>query len=175
LILRTAVPQARIGSAVQQRLSAIDPNVPVTNIDTVQHALAKNLAYPQFRAVLFGAFAALALVLAVVGLYGVISQLVAQRTHEIGVRMALGAQQSDVLKMVVREGLMLALIGVVLGLIAAWWLARFIAALLYGVGSTDVLTMAGGSAVLIAAAFFATYLPARKATKVDPTVALRYE
>jgi predicted permease len=175
LILRTAVPQARIGSAVQQRLAAIDPNVPVTNIDTVQHMLAKNLAYPQFRAVLLGSFAALALMLAVVGLYGVISQLVAQRTHEIGVRMALGAQQSDVLKMVVREGFTLALMGVGLGLIAAAWLSRFIAALLYGVSATDVLTMAVGSAVLIAAALVATYVPARRATKVEPVVALRYE
>jgi putative ABC transport system permease protein len=175
LILRTAMPQARIGAAVQERLATIDPNVPVTNINTVQHMLSKNLAYPQFRAVLFGVFAALALLLAVVGLYGVISQLVAQRTHELGVRMALGAQQTDVLKMVVREGLELTVIGVGLGLIAASWLARFIAALLFGVSATDVVTMAIGSAVLILAALVATYLPARRATKVDPVVALRYE
>ncbi len=175
LILRTATPQARVGAAVQQMLAAIDPSVPVTNIDTVQHMAARQLAYPQFRAVLFGAFAVLALLLAVVGLYGVIAQLVEQRTHEIGVRMALGAQQSDVLKMVVREGLTLAVIGVGLGLMAAAWLARFIAALLYGVSATDVATMASGSALLIAAAFLATYLPARKATRVDPVVALRYE
>jgi len=175
LILRTAVPQSRIGTAVQQRLAAIDPNVPVTNIDTVQHALAKNLAYPQFRATLFGAFATLALLLAVVGLYGVISQLVAQRTHEIGVRMALGAQQSDVLKMVVREGLTLALIGVGLGIVAASWLSHFLVSLLYGVAATDVWTMAGASVLLIAAAGVASYIPARRATRVDPTVALRYE
>jgi putative ABC transport system permease protein len=175
LILRTAVPQARIGTAVQERLATIDPNVPVTNIDTVQHMLSKNLAYPQFRAVLFGAFAALALLLAVVGLYGVISQLVVQRTHEIGVRMALGAQQSDVLKMVVREGLVLTLMGVGLGLMAASWLARFIAALLFGVSAMDVMTMAVGSAVLIGAALLATYVPARRATRVNPVVALRYE
>jgi putative ABC transport system permease protein len=175
LILRTAVPQARIGSVVQQRIAAIDPGIPVTNVDTVQHMLAKNLAYPQFRAVLFGAFAVIALVLAVVGLYGVIAQLVAQRTHEIGVRMALGAQQSEVLNMVVREGVGLAVIGVGLGLIAAWWLARFIAALLYRVSATDPVTMLGGSVLLIGAAFFATYIPAKRATKVDPVVALRYE
>jgi putative ABC transport system permease protein len=149
--------------------------VPVTNIDTVQHMVSRQLAYPQFRAVLFGAFAVLALVLAVVGLYGVIAQLVEQRTHEIGVRMALGAQQSDVMKMVIGEGLTLALLGVGLGLMAAAGLARFIAALLYGVGATDVVTMAGGSAVLIAAAFLATYVPARRATRVEPVVALRYE
>jgi predicted permease len=175
LILRTAVPQARIGTAVQERLASIDPNVPVTNIDTVQHMLAKNLAYPQFRAVLFGAFAALALLLAVVGLYGVISQLVAQRTHEIGVRMALGAQQSDVLKMVLTQGLTLTLFGVGLGLIATALLSKFIATLLYGVSATDVVTMATGSALLIAAALVATYIPARRATRVDPIVALRDE
>jgi putative ABC transport system permease protein len=175
LILRTASAQARVGAAVQQRLAEIDPGVPVTNIDTVQHMVSRQLAYPQFRAVLFGAFAVLALVLAVVGLYGVIAQLVEQRTHEIGVRMALGAQQSDVLKMVIGEGLTLAVLGVGLGLMAAAGLAQFIAALLYGVGATDVVTMAGGSAVLIAAAFLATYVPARRATRVEPVVALRYE
>jgi putative ABC transport system permease protein len=175
LILRTASAQARVGAAVQQRLAEIDPGVPVTNIDTVQHMVSRQLAYPQFRAVLFGAFAVLALVLAVVGLYGVIAQLVEQRTHEIGVRMALGAQQSDVLKMVIGEGLTLAVLGVGLGLMAAAGLAQFIAALLYGVGATDVVTMAGGSGVLIAAAFLATYVPARRATRVEPVVALRYE
>ena len=175
LILRTAFPQARLGTAVQQKLAAIDPNVPVTNVDTVQHLLAKKLAYPQFRAVLFGAFAGLALLLAVVGLYGVISQLVAQRAHEIGVRMALGAQPSDVLKMVVREGFWLAAIGVGLGLGAAVWLGKLIGSLLYGVGATDLLTMGIGAAVLMGAALLATYIPARRATKVDPVEALRYE
>ena len=108
-------------------------------------------------------------------MYGVIAYSVSQRTREIGVRMALGAQQSDVLKMVMSEGLVLTLFGIGLGLIAASWLARFIAALLFGVGATDVVTMAVGSAVLIGAASLATYLPARRATKVNPVVALRYE
>ncbi len=175
LILRTASAQARLGSVVQQRLAGIDPNVPVTNIDTVQHMVARQLAYPQFRAVLFGGFAALALVLAAVGLYGVISQLVEQRTHEIGVRMALGAQRDDVLKMVLREGTTLTLAGVGLGLAAAAGLGRFISSLLYGVNAMDVVTMAGGAAVLIGAAFVATYIPARRATAVDPVVALRCE
>jgi putative ABC transport system permease protein len=175
LILRMAVPRARIGAVAQERIAAIDPAIPVTNIDTVQHLVAKNLAYPQFRAVLLGSFAALALLLAVVGLYGVISQLVAQRTHEIGVRMALGAQQGDVLKMVVTEGLVLALMGVGLGLIAAGWLSKFIAALLFGVSATDATTMVVGSTVLIVAALVASYIPARRATRVDPAIALRYE
>jgi putative ABC transport system permease protein len=175
LILRMAAPQARIGAAVQERISAIDPSIPITNIDTVQHLLSKSLAYPQFRAILLGVFAALALLLAVVGLYGVISQLVAQRTHEIGVRMALGAQQGDVLRMVVTEGLALAVMGVGLGLIAAGWLSKFIASLLFGVSATDVTTMAFGSAVLIGAALVASYIPARRATRVDPLIALRYE
>jgi predicted permease len=175
LILRTASDQARIGAAVQQRLAAIDANVPITNVDTVQHMVSKRLAYPRFRAVLFGTFAALALLLAVVGLYGVLSQLVAQRTHEIGVRMALGAREGDVLRMVVREGLALSMMGVLLGLVATWWLTKFLTALLYGIGSMDPATLAAGSVILIAAGFLATYLPARSAARVDPNVALRYE
>jgi putative ABC transport system permease protein len=175
LILRTAAEQSRVGAAVQQKIAALDPNIPITNIDTFQHIASSFAAYPRFRAVLLGVFAGIALLLAIIGLYGVLSQLVAQRTHEIGVRMALGAQRRDVLVMVVREGMLLALIGVALGLGATWWLTKFITSLLYGVTATDFATLAAGSAVLIAAAFFATYLPALNATKVQPTVALRHE
>ena len=124
---------------------------------------------------LLGIFAALALVLAAVGIYGVMSYSIAQRTREFGIRMALGAQRSDVLKLAVGQGLKLVLIGVVMGLVGAFILTRMMASLLYGVTATDSLTFVSVSSVLIAAGLLASYLPARRATKVDPMIALRCE
>lgn len=165
----------RLGAMVQKELAALDATVPVFYLETLDHFLNHFTAYPKFRAVLLGGFAGLALLLAVVGLYGVLSELVDQRTTEIGVRVALGAQHSDVLKLVLRGGMLLTGAGICLGIFTAWGLTRFLSSLLYGVGSTDLPTFATVSAVLAAAALSAMYLPARRAVKTNPNKALRYE
>ena len=175
LILSTA-GDARLGNIVQKIVSAIDPSVPVDNVRTMQQILDKEfLAFPRFRARLLGAFAALALLLAAVGLYGVLAQLAAHRTQEIGVRMALGARPADILASMLKEGMRLVCAGLALGLGAAWLLTRFLAALLYDVRAMDPLVLAGVSAVLLAFSLLAILIPARRAAGVDPMVALRYE
>jgi putative ABC transport system permease protein len=139
----------------------------------MDHIVAEAVARQRFSMLLLGIFAALALVLAAMGIYGVMSYSVAQRTHEIGIRMALGARRADVLKMTVNQGLKLVSIGMMLGLAAAFLLTRVLASLLYGISATDPITFVGISLVLLAAAILASYLPALRATKVDPIIALR--
>lgn len=175
LVLLTRRDDIAIGAAIQKEIAAIDNTVPVGQVETLDQRVSKLLAYPRFRASLLGAFAALALLLATIGLYGVLSHLTAQRTQEFGVRMALGAQKHQVLSLVVRQGLWLTGAGIVLGIVLALSLTRLLSGLLYDVQPTDPWILAGFSLLLLLTSVAALYLPARRAAKVDPLVALRYE
>jgi predicted permease len=160
---------------VKKIVADLDPDQPVTNVMTMDQVLTRSLGDYQFYMRILGVFAALAVVLAVMGIYGVLSYFVNQRTREIGIRVALGAQRADVLGLVTKLGLKLALLGVVIGIALAIGLARVIASFLYGVKPTDPATYAVVATLLVAVALLASFLPARRATRVDPMVALRYE
>ncbi|HKS29934.1 MAG TPA: ABC transporter permease [Pyrinomonadaceae bacterium] len=175
LAVRTSSAPESMAAAIRKEVYALDPDQPVSNVLTMQERLNQSLSQPRFSALLLGLFALVALVLAAVGIYGVISYSVTQRTHEIGIRMALGASARDILKMVVGQGMILTLIGVGVGLVASFLLTRFLASLLFEVSSFDPLTYLGVSLLLLIIAFIACYIPARRATRVDPMVALRYE
>src|SRR5690348_1725524 len=162
-------------AAAGMTLLSVDPNVPIASVKTMDAILSGSIGRWRFNTVVLGIFAGLALLLAAIGLYGVLSYSVAQRTHEIGIRTALGAEKSDVLRMIVGQGIRLALIGVAVGIAGALALTRFLSSLLYGVKPTDPLTFVAVSLILIAVALLACYIPARRASKVDPMVALRYE
>jgi predicted permease len=175
LALRTATDPASLANAVRAQVAAIDPAQPVYNVATLEQTLSDSMAPRRFNMLLLGIFAALAMALAAVGIYGVTAFSVAQRTHEIGIRMALGAERRDVLRLIARHGLVLTLAGVVFGVGGAWALTRFLANFLFGVRPTDPATFVVVSALLVAVSMLANYIPARRATKVDPMVALRYE
>ena len=154
---------------------SLDNELPVTETKTGEQRMHESLAEPRFRALLIGAFAFLALSLATVGIYGVISYSTTQRTREVGIRMALGAARLDVIRLVVGQALLLSLAGIATGLAGALALTRFLAGMLYSVRPTDPLTFAGVSAFLIGISLLASLIPARRAAKVDPMVTLRYE
>jgi len=175
LMIRYRDGGAGVAAAVRSEVLALDKDQPVYSIRTLDSVLSESVATPRFRTLLLGVFASLALILAAVGIYGVISYAVSQRTQEIGIRMALGAQATDVLKLVVKGGMKLALIGVVLGLAGAFAVTRLMTTLLFGVKPTDAATFTIVSVGLIVVAMFACFIPARRATKVDPIIALRYE
>jgi putative ABC transport system permease protein len=175
LVVRAGGDPASQTAAVRKEIWAVDKDQPVYNIRTMEQVLAKSIAGRRFNMLLLGIFAGVALLLAAVGIYGVISYSVTQRTHEIGVRMALGARQRDIFKMILGQGMILTLVGTGCGLLAAFVLTRFLSSLLFGVSATDPLTYIAVSLPLIAVALLACYIPARKATRVDPMVALRYE
>ncbi|HEV2615067.1 MAG TPA: ABC transporter permease, partial [Candidatus Acidoferrales bacterium] len=160
---------------IRSALHDVDPSEPLSQVKTMEQVVSASLNDWQFHAILLGIFGALALIIAAVGVYGVISYSVAQRTHEIGVRMALGAQQGSVLRLVIGQGLALAGIGIVAGIAAALAVTRLMASLLFGVSASDPLTFAAVAVLLMLVAMLACYVPARRAMKVDPMVALRYE
>jgi len=175
LVAKTKTEPMSMAAPIRQQVWAIDKDEPVFDVRTMQQVRALSVALYSFSSVTLTIFAAVALILSAVGIYGVMAYVVTQRTHEIGIRMALGARSRDVLRLVVRHGMTLALIGVGVGLGGAWALTRFMSSLLVGVSPTDAVTLSAVSLCLISIALIACYLPARRATKVDPLVALRYE
>jgi len=173
--IRTRAAPASLAGVVRNAMLEVDKDQPLYNVKTMEQHLADSVAGRRFPMLILTGFAATALLLSALGLYGVVSYSVAQRTHEIGIRMALGAQANDVLKLIIGNGMVLALIGVTAGLAGSFALTRLLAGLLFGVSTTDAITFLSVSVGLIVVALFACYIPARRATKVDPLVALRYE
>jgi putative ABC transport system permease protein len=174
IIKASGDPNQLIASAREQ-VKQVDPDQPIYNIRTMDEIRAESVASERLNLTLFSIFAGIALSLAIVGIYGVMSYTVTQRTHEIGIRMAIGAQQRDVFKMIMGQGMMLALIGIAVGLVGAFALTRLMATMLFGVTATDPTTFAAIAILLTIVALLACYLPGRRATKVDPVVSLRYE
>ena len=173
--LRTRGEPAALASGVRGTIQSIDPSLPITAMQTMEQVVETSIAPQRFNTVLLGSFATVALLLAALGIAGVLSTSVSRRTQELGVRMALGAQRNDLLRMVVRQGMTLVVLGLTIGLVGALFLARWISSLLFGIEPRDPLTFAGVAAVLTAVAFVACYIPARRTTRIDPIVALRCE
>jgi predicted permease len=175
LLVQTSGDPARLVPAVRREVQSIERNLPLTNARTMDELIGTSLYPARMGAVLLGVFGLLALLLASVGLYGVLSYSVSRRTREIGIRMALGARSSDVLRLVLRESLTLVAVGLLLGLAAAFATTRLLAGFLYGVSPTDPAAFAGIAVLLAVVALFASFIPARRASKVDPLIAFRYE
>ena len=172
---RSAGGPGMIASVVREQVKLIDPELPVDRVEPLGQIVRDSVAQPRFRTLLLGAFAVIAMLLAAVGVYGLISYSVTQRTREIGIRMALGARPGQVMLPIVREGLMLGLAGVVTGLAGSFAATRVLAAFLFGVDPTDPAAFAGVAVLLLAVAFIASYIPSRRALRVDPITALRAE
>ncbi len=175
LTVRTAGEPMSLVGALRREVSALDPDLPVSDVLTMEQRFGRAVATPRVNVLLLGGFAVVALLLAGMGIYGVISQMVAQRTREIGIRMALGARPGDVLRLMIRQGMTPALVGIALGLVAAWVGSSLLASLLYGVSAKDPLSFLIVPVFLAGVAFIAAWLPSRRATRVDPTEALREE
>ncbi len=175
LVVRTQVAPLNLAASLRQAVQTVDANQPISNLRTMEQVLADSLAEERFNLLLLAGYAGLAVLLAAIGIYGVMSYLVTQNRREIGIRMALGAQPGDVLRLVIGQGFSLTMIGIVIGLAASWGLTRLMKALLYGVTATDPLIFASVALGLLGIALLACYLPARRALRVDPMVALRYE
>lgn len=175
LIAKTSSDPRTYVATVRREVSALDRDLPVSNIKFMDEIIAKSVAQPRVYALLLGIFAGLALILAAIGIYGVMAYSVTLRTHEVGIRMALGAQRMDVLKLIIKQGMILTIAGLVIGLIIAFAVTRVLASQLYGVSSTDPITFAVISVLLLLVALLACYIPALRATRVDPMIAVRYE
>jgi Acidobacterial duplicated orphan permease len=175
MAIRTSAEPSGLIPAIRREIWSEDKDLPLANISTLEQLLSKTIAQRRFNLLLLGLFSGLALVLAVVGIYGVVSYAVTQRTHEIGLRLALGAQPGDVRKLVIRQGMIPVVAGIAIGLSGALALTRLMKSLLFGVSATDPLTFVGLSLLLVVVALVACWIPARRATKVDPLLALRYE
>jgi predicted permease len=175
IVLRTTTDPASITAAVGHELHEVDRDLPLYGVVTMDQRIALSLSRRRFSVILLAVFAGLALALATIGIYGVMAYLVIQGTREIGIRMALGATQRTVLRLVVKQGMMLALGGVGIGLIAALAFGRLVSGLLFGVTSNDPITFAGIAILLTIVAFIASYIPARRAARIDPMISLRWE
>jgi ABC-type antimicrobial peptide transport system permease subunit len=174
IVARGQLDPATLVAAMRRETRSLDPELPM-KFQTIRQIVSASLDNRRFSMVMLGIFASSALLLAMVGLYSVMAYITSQRTHEIGIRMALGAQRFHMLRMIFRQSFVLVLAGVAVGILASIGLTRLLATMLYGVRTTDVVTYAGVVALLIVAAALASYIPARRAMKVDPMVALRYE
>ena len=175
LLVRTVNDPGSVAPAIQARLHSVEPALTIFNIRTLFEHVGRSLYVERMESLLLAFFGSLALMLTAIGIYGVVAYSVAQRTREVGIRMALGAQKRDVLKLILSKGLMLVAWGTGFGLIGCYWLSRLVSTQLYGIDPNDPATLAAVAGVLVAVALFASYIPARRATKVDPLVALRYE
>ncbi len=175
VVIRTATPPEAMAEAARREVYAVDPNLPLSSVRTLDQIVATSISQPRFYMLLLAIFAGVALALAAIGIFGVLSYAVAQRTREIGIRMALGAREGTVVRLVVRQAMTLVLVGVVLGTVAALFLSQTMTKMLFSVKPTDPATFVGVAFVLIAVALVASYMPARRATRVDPIVALRAE
>jgi predicted permease len=175
LVVRTATDPTSLTGVVRERINSLDSNLPIYDVKTLAEQVSFSLFPARAGAMFLGIFGLLALVLATTGVYGVVSYTVSQRTQEIGIRIALGARPGAIFRLVVRQGMILVIVGIVLGLSAALVVTRLVSSFLYGMSATDLTTFIGVSLLLMATALAACLLPARRATKVDPMIALRYE
>jgi putative ABC transport system permease protein len=175
LLVRTSGSPASLAGPIRRAVAALDPDLPVSDIRTLDERLDQSVAQPRVSMIVLGIFAVMALVLAAVGIYGVLSYTVTQRTRELGIRMALGAESKSVMRLVVGQAMTPVLIGVILGLAGAWGATRLMSSLLFGVSATDPLTFLAVALFLLVVAALASWLPARRATMVDPLIALRAE
>jgi len=175
VVIRSTVEPISLGPSLRQAVAEVDRSVPVSEIKTMDHIISESVTQPRFNLFLLGIFSGIALLLSAAGIYGVTAYSVTQRTQELGIRLALGAQVSDILKMVLRQGMIVIAIGLAIGLLTAFLLTRLMRSLLFGIGENDPITFVAITLVLLMVALFACYIPARRASRVDPLIALRYE